>query len=275
VAALCAFLEPNAHAESLVVHDVRLAMTHVETLLVRQGIDVTGYAATQPPQVAIVPPSDPVLRGNDGGYVNGRVYVNAEAAPACGDLVLVHELVHDVTVKHRLFTKVSNAEVRDAVEALADSVTAAAADEPYRPGCLPRRRFGLDAATLAAMAAPTPPRAPEAADEPVVYVFFAPRSARMSREARALLSLAMDQAMVAGRATIVCAELSETAAPTAALGGKRAFAVQRALKRTKGDVQLEIVQRDGRIVVALVPSAQPQRAFASIPAGVGEGLMAP
>jgi hypothetical protein len=129
-------------------------MAIVEVLLAEQDIDVSGYAGTTPPAVERVAGSHEYLQGNDGGYVDGRIYLNDEVIADCLRLTLVHELVHDATVKHRLFAAVPNDRIRDIFEALADTVTAAAAVEPYRPGCLPQRPILLGSADLASLALP-------------------------------------------------------------------------------------------------------------------------
>jgi len=138
--------------------DLRDAMARVEALMKGQGVDVAGYAASAAPKLEFVNAAHPYLQGNDGGYAGGVVYVSAERIDACTDLILIHELVHDATVKHRLFASVPLGELKGAIEALADAVTAAASQEPYRPGCLPHRRFAWGTEELAklAMAAPAP-----------------------------------------------------------------------------------------------------------------------
>jgi hypothetical protein len=133
---------------------VQQAMAIVETILARHDIDVRGYAQTAPPQVERVDASHQYLQGNDGGYVDGRIYLNAAVIEDCLQLTLVHELVHDVSVKHRLFAEVPNTRIRQVLEALADAVTAVAAEDPYLPGCLPERRFQVSAADLASLASP-------------------------------------------------------------------------------------------------------------------------
>jgi hypothetical protein len=146
-AAFCAFA---ANAQD----PVQLAdtMARVEALMRGQGIDVAGYAASPPPQLEFVSASHPYLQGNDGGYAGGIVYVSDARIEACTDLILVHELVHDATVKHRLFASVPVGELKDAIEALADAVTEAASQSPYRPGCLPHRRFAWETQELAKLA---------------------------------------------------------------------------------------------------------------------------
>lgn len=138
--------------------DLRGAMARVEALMAEHGVDVEGYASSAAPVLEFVAPAHPYLQGNDGGYAGGVVYVSDARIEACTDLILIHELVHDATVKHRLFAAVPLRELKDAIEALADAVTAAAAEEPYRPGCLPRRHFAWGTTDLAklAMAAPAP-----------------------------------------------------------------------------------------------------------------------
>jgi hypothetical protein len=129
--------------------DLAAAMARVEALMKGQGIDVAGYAVSTPPALEFVSPSHPYLQGNEGGYAGGIVYVSDERIEACTDLILIHELVHDATVKHRLFASVPLAQLKNAIEALADAVTSAAAESPYRPGCLPRRHFAWGTAELA------------------------------------------------------------------------------------------------------------------------------
>lgn len=145
-------LPAEAEPASVAPGTVREAMAKVEHLLARQNIDVRGYAHTEPPIVERVAPSHEYLQGNEGGYVEGRIYLNGETMSECEPLTLIHELVHDATVKHRLFVEVSNANIRDVLEALADVVTAAAAEEPYLPGCLPKRRILVSEADLASLA---------------------------------------------------------------------------------------------------------------------------
>ena len=157
--AYCLLALPAAAGGAPVSTDtVREAMAVVEVLLAKQQVDVRGYAGTAPPSVERVSASHEYLQGNDGGYVDGRVYLNDEAMADCRRLTLIHELVHDATVKHRLFAEVPNAKIRNVLEALADIVTAAAAEDPYLPGCVPKRRILLGAADLASLAAPAPRR---------------------------------------------------------------------------------------------------------------------
>lgn len=140
--------------------EVRSAMLRVEALLAQFGIDVAGYGQSQVPQAETVSPDHPYIQGNDGGYVDGHVYINDEALSACVGLTLVHELVHDATLKQRLFATVSNDRVEDMFEALADAITQIAAQDPYLPGCLPRRHFSIDRDELVSLANgqnPAPP----------------------------------------------------------------------------------------------------------------------
>lgn len=132
--------------------DVRHAMARVEALLRQVGIDVSGYAASAPPTVERSPANHPYLQGNDGGYVPGRIYISEDAIEDCLDLTLIHELVHDASTKFRLFAAAPNDRVRDLFEALADAVTSAAAEDPYRPGCLPSRRFDISSLDLPSLA---------------------------------------------------------------------------------------------------------------------------
>ncbi len=281
--ALWASFGAIAHAEPLPSQKVRVAMAGVEALLVRQGINVAGYADSAPPPVELVPSSDPSLQGNDGGYVDGRIYLNGDGMAECADLTLLHELVHDVTVKHRLFTNVSNADVRTAFEALADSVTAAAADEPYRPGCLPHRRFEVDTASLAAMAAPADGTSSLAvAWKLMVPVFFKPGSARLSSQARALIADVASKAMAGSYATIIVADAAIMTPNSArTLDDRRAKAVQRVLKRSVAQrsvaqrLKAEITQGEARVtVIALAPMPAESQRFTAGP-GIGRGLMAP
>ena len=138
-----------AQAEDI---DLPAMMARVETLMKAQGVDVAGYAASDAPTLEFASADHPYLQGNDGGYAGGRIYINEARIEACTDLILIHELVHDATVKHRLFANVPVGELKDAIEALADSVTDAAAQEPYRPGCLLSRRFAWGTAELAKLA---------------------------------------------------------------------------------------------------------------------------
>jgi hypothetical protein len=132
--------------------DLKGTMARVEALLKGQGIDVAGYAQTEAPALEFVSAAHPYLQGNDGGYASGHVYVSEARVEGCTDLIVIHELVHDATVKHRLFASVPLEHLKAAIEALADSVTEAAAQSPYRPGCLPRRHFAWDTPELAKLA---------------------------------------------------------------------------------------------------------------------------
>ena len=133
-------------------------MTRVEALLRDEGVNVAGYAQSALPAVEFVNASHPYLQGKDGGYVAGHVYINEDAIEACVALIVLHELVHDATVKHRLFASVPNGEIKATIEALADAITEAAAEEPYRPGCLAHRDFALSQTELASLAmAPAAP----------------------------------------------------------------------------------------------------------------------
>lgn len=156
-AALFLVSSASAHAASLTDESIRSAMRDVEAHLLRHGIDVKGYDATREPEVEIVPSRHIYLQGNDGGYVDGRIYLSEALIADCRGLALVHELVHDASVKYRLFPQVPNGDIRDMFEALADLVTADAAQEPYRPGCLPNRNFAIESADLAKLAMATPP----------------------------------------------------------------------------------------------------------------------
>jgi len=144
----------TSHATASALDDshVRAVMLRAETLLGASGIEVTGYAAGALPQVMVVPATHVFLQGNDGAWIAGRIYLNEDAAEACQDLTLLHEIVHDATVRHRLFRSVSNSEIRDMIEALADEITHAAAQTPWRPRCLPTREFSVPTAELASLA---------------------------------------------------------------------------------------------------------------------------
>jgi hypothetical protein len=149
--ALVVLLAP-LRAEPIAPGEVKTAMARVEAILAAMNIRVSGYAAGEAPAAELAPAEHLDLQGNDGGYVDGRVYVSEQSIEACRDLTLVHELVHDATVKHRLFASLANAELRPAMEALADAVTARAAEDPYRPGCLPNRALALANTELAKLA---------------------------------------------------------------------------------------------------------------------------
>ena len=139
-------------ASTLDEGQVRAVMLRAQTLLRESGIDVPGYAEGTSPQVMVVPATHVFLQGNDGAWIAGRIYLNEDAAEACQDLTLLHEIVHDATVRHRLFRSVSNSEIRDMIEALADEITYAAAQSPWRPRCLPTREFSMPTAELASLA---------------------------------------------------------------------------------------------------------------------------
>lgn len=157
-AALTAASLASAEAEQLAQSDVQSAMRRVETALTELGVNVPGYGASAPPEAVRAPANHPYLRGNDGGYVAGKIYVSEEAIEDCVELTLVHELVHDATAKYRLFAAVPNERLRDMLEALADRVTEAAAEDPYRPGCLPHRSFEISSLDLASLAMSRPAR---------------------------------------------------------------------------------------------------------------------
>lgn len=156
LAAACglAIAAPATRAEDATLAEphIRAVMLQAETLLQGFGIDVQGYASSALPAVAIVESGHLMLQGNDGAYVGGRIFLNGNAAEACRDLTLLHEIVHDATVRHRLFRTVPNGEVREMIEALADEVTWAAAQSPWRPRCLPTREFSVSTAELASLA---------------------------------------------------------------------------------------------------------------------------
>ncbi len=153
-AALSSFMALDAlkAAEPISPEQIRDTMRRVESLLEGEGIAVAGYARSAVPTAAFVTAAHPYLQGHDGGFVDGRIYVSEGAIASCLDLILVHELVHDATIKHRLFAAVPNARVKDAIEALADRITELAAEDPYRPGCLPHRSFAYSGQELAALA---------------------------------------------------------------------------------------------------------------------------
>ncbi|MCE9520804.1 MAG: hypothetical protein K8S25_00045 [Alphaproteobacteria bacterium] len=132
-------------------------MTRVEAFMTELGIDVSGYARTREPAVEIVSADHIYLQGNDGAYVDGQVFISEKANADCLALTLVHELAHDATAKYGLFPTIANSELRDAFEYLADTITEAAAQDPYLPGCLPKRHFSFDRAHLVAHAAPRQP----------------------------------------------------------------------------------------------------------------------
>jgi hypothetical protein len=152
LAAFGSSLVATCTAAPLPEFEVRSAMAQVETLMSQFGIDVPGYALSKAPQVEWAPPDHPYVQGDDGAYVDGHIYINKAAIAACVDLTLVHELVHDATVKGRLFTTVANDQVHDVFEALADAITETAAQDPYLPGCLPHRHFSLDRNELVSLA---------------------------------------------------------------------------------------------------------------------------
>jgi len=158
-AALWYFLIATGNAAPLSAVEVRQAMTRVEALIAGLGIEVAGYARTTEPLAEYVPSDHPYLQGNEGGYVDGRIYISDQANTDCVALTLVHELVHDATAKLGLFATVSNNRIRDAFEAFADVITETAAQDPYLPGCLPRRHIDLDEIELVALAAPQHARA--------------------------------------------------------------------------------------------------------------------
>jgi hypothetical protein len=143
-------------AQPLALGEVKAAMARVEAILLGMGIDAAGYAAGEAPEAELAPAEHLYLQGNDGGYVDGRVYISERSIEACRDLTLVHELVHDTTVKRRLFASVANEDLRAAIEALADAVTMIAAEDPYRPGCLPNRAFAHASAELVKLANAAP-----------------------------------------------------------------------------------------------------------------------
>ena len=151
-----AALAAPASAGELPAADVKAAMLRVEQTLAVLGVDVAGYASGEAPASEFAPADHPYLQGNDAAFADGRVYLNKDAIEDCRELMLIHELVHDVTVKRRLFATVPNARIRDLLEALADAVVEEAAAEPYRPGCITHRSFGVSIAELARLAHAAP-----------------------------------------------------------------------------------------------------------------------
>ncbi|MEQ1754825.1 MAG: hypothetical protein ABL973_11910 [Micropepsaceae bacterium] len=141
-----------ARADEVPEPVVKAVMAQTEELLLRSGVDVVGYASTQAPRVETVSRSHVMLFGNDGAFVLGHIYLNGDAILDCQKLNLLHEMVHDATLKFRLFRTVSNGDVRTMVEALADQVTEMAAESPYRPGCVTQRHFGISGAELVSLA---------------------------------------------------------------------------------------------------------------------------
>ena len=241
---------PLVSAEPLYEHNVRAAMASVETLLRNRGIDVSGYREGDAPPVELVPASHPYLQGSDGGYVDGRVYLNGDALASCTDLTLVHELVHDVSVKRRLFGSVGNQEIRSTLEALADEVTADAAQEPYRPGCLPHRRFAYDAGELARLAQT---KASLTANAPIVIpVFFARGRARLSHSALALIVAVSCRLIDRSSVTIALVESDDVFDQSKRMTSKRAKALQRALAKLG-------IATD-RITISNAPDATPPTA---------------
>ena len=145
-------LPTMSQAEPVPEPVVREAMIRVEALLLQHGISVQGYSQTGAPVVETVPGTHMYLQGQDGAFVAGRIYISADAISACRSLTLVHEIVHDASMKYRLFAGVPDHNVRDMFEALADTITEAAATDPWRPGCLPHRKSGISRSELASLA---------------------------------------------------------------------------------------------------------------------------
>lgn len=144
------------NAEEVPAADVKAAMVRAERTLALLGVDVAGYASGEAPVSELAPADHPYLQGNDGAYADGRIYLNEDAIEDCRELMLIHELVHDATVKRGLFAAVANTRIRDLLEALADAVVEEAAAEPYRPGCVTHRSFGVSTAELARLAHAVP-----------------------------------------------------------------------------------------------------------------------
>lgn len=272
---LCA----NAQADPLPEHEVRTAMVGVEALLLRQGIDAGGYSGTTPPPVELVAASHPYLQGRDGGYVEGHIYLNGEAIAACTDLTLLHELVHDAAAKRRLFSEVDNLKLRDAFEALADTVTEQAAREPYRPGCVPHRRFGVDTAALAEMANRdlSNPEAGVPAEQRI-YLFFTRRRTRLSDGARELIAEAMCRVSARTSIVISVVDAGEDVAPTHARGldARRVRTLQRGLLKLGFPKDWIVVAQHGESgpAVSLAAHRAPPL-IDEARAGAGRGLLPP
>lgn len=131
---------------------VRAVMGQAESLLIQAGVNVSGYAQTKAPRVDLVAGTHALLLGNDGAFMSGRIYLNRDGIYDCQHLSLLHEVVHDATVKYRLFRTVPNGQVRLMMEALADQITETAAEKPYRPGCVTQRHFSISTAELVSLA---------------------------------------------------------------------------------------------------------------------------
>jgi len=151
-AALALALSATARADEVPEPVVRAVMDQAEGLLLQAGVNVSGYAHSKAPRVDLVAGSHVLLLGNDGAFMPGRIYLNRDGIEDCQHLNLLHEVVHDATVKYRLFRTVSNGEVRSMMEALADQITVMAAEKPYRPGCVTQRHFGISTAELVSLA---------------------------------------------------------------------------------------------------------------------------
>ena len=155
IAAICGaivLLSASACADPLPESEIRAAMATVERMLLDSGVNVAGYSATPVPHVERVSPAHIYMQGNDGAYVGGRIYISESAIADCRGLILLHEIVHDATVKLGLFKAVPNDRIRDLIEALADQVTEAAAQNPYRPGCVTHRNRDISTAELVNLA---------------------------------------------------------------------------------------------------------------------------
>ena len=142
----------TASADQIPEPVVRAVMDQAEILLGEAGVNVSGYAHTSAPRVDMVAASHVLLLGNDGAFLPGRIYLNRDGIDDCQHLNLLHEVVHDATVKYHLFRTVSNMEVRAMMEALADQITEMAAQKPYRPGCVTQRHFDISRAELVSLA---------------------------------------------------------------------------------------------------------------------------
>jgi hypothetical protein len=139
-------------ADPLPESEIRAAMATAERMLVESGVNGAGYSATPLPQVERVSPSHINIQGNDGAYVDGKIYISESAIADCQGLILLHEIVHDATIKLGLFKAVPNDRIRDMIEALADQMTETAAQDPYRPGCVTHRNREISSAELISLA---------------------------------------------------------------------------------------------------------------------------
>ena len=152
LAFIFAALSATSIADELSQNEIKSVMAHAEILLGQSGINVVGYKDSPPPKVELVSSEHIFLQGNDGAYVAGRIYLNSDGIPGCRDLNLLHETVHDATIRFGLFKTVNNAEIRRMIEALADEIIQTAAENPYRPGCVTHRRVDISTAELVSLA---------------------------------------------------------------------------------------------------------------------------